>query len=180
MVELWCSVVFVGMVDGGRGAACFRQPMERCSRFDPWMPGRLGVGRSACGLFMVASLLLQRVCWCMVGLFVVGYFLLLPARSRPALNRVLRVKARASRRGLGLVLAGMSDTGFVVLRPGCSRRVVSVRRRRSRARAARRGLHGCPHWLGRLCARRVWVCGCRVVASVTRGQFCCRVVVCAA
>ena len=116
----------------------------------------------------------------MVGLFVAGSFLLLQALSRPGLNWVLRVKTRASWRGLGLVVAGMSDAGFVVLRLGCSRRVVFVRRRPSRTRSAWRGLRCCPHWFGRLCARRVCLCGCRVVASVTHGRFCCRGVVCAA
>ena len=56
MVESWCSVVLVGMAVGGRGAACCRQPMGRRSRFNPCMPGRLGVGRLACGLFIVGSL----------------------------------------------------------------------------------------------------------------------------
>ena len=78
----------------------------------------------------------------MVGLFVVGSFRLL-ALSRPGLNWVLRVKARASRRGLGLVVAGMSDAGFFLLRPGCSRRVVSVWSLRSRTQAACWGLRCC-------------------------------------
>ena len=41
---------------GGRGAACCDQPMGRRSLFDPCMPGWLGVGRLACGLFIVGSL----------------------------------------------------------------------------------------------------------------------------
>ena len=109
----------------------------------------------------------------MVGLFVVESFLLLPALSRPGLNSVLRVKARASCCGLGLVVAGMLDAGFLVLRPGCSRRVVFVRHRRSRTRAACWGLRCCPHWFGRLCVGPVWVCGSCVVTSITRGRFCC-------
>ena len=56
MVEWRCSVVLVGMVVGGRGAACRCQPMGRRSCFDPCMPGRLGAGRFACGLFIVGSL----------------------------------------------------------------------------------------------------------------------------
>ena len=68
MVKLRCSVVFVGMVVGARGAACGRLPMGRRSRFDPCMPGRLGVGQLACGMFMVTSLLLLRFGWCMVVL----------------------------------------------------------------------------------------------------------------
>ena len=56
MVELRCSVVFVGMVVGGHGAACCRQLIGRRSHFDPCMQGRLGVGRLACGLLIVGSL----------------------------------------------------------------------------------------------------------------------------
>ena len=116
----------------------------------------------------------------MVGLFVVGSFLLLPALSRLRLNWVLRVKARASRRGLGLVVAGMSDARTFVLRPGCSWRNVFVWRSCSRTRAACWGLRCCPHWRGRLCVRRVWACGCCVVASITRGRLRCCGVLCAA
>ena len=57
MVELWCAVVFVGMVVVGR-----RFPS------DPCMPGQFGVGRLACGLFMVTSWQLQWFCWCAVVL----------------------------------------------------------------------------------------------------------------
>ena len=56
MVESWCSVVLVGMKVSRRGAACCRQPMGRRSRFDPCMPGRLGVSWLVCGLFIVGSL----------------------------------------------------------------------------------------------------------------------------
>ena len=56
MVEPWCSVVLVGMAVGRRGTACCYQPMGRRSRFEPCMPGRLDVGRLACGLFIVWSL----------------------------------------------------------------------------------------------------------------------------
>ena len=76
MVELWCSVVFVGMVVGGRGASWCCQPVGRRSSFDACMPGQFGVGRLACGLFMVTSCPLQwfslvcgRVGRLMVGLF---------------------------------------------------------------------------------------------------------------
>ena len=48
--------MLVGIVVGGRGAAFCRQPMGRRSRFNHCMPGRLGVGRLACGLFIVGSL----------------------------------------------------------------------------------------------------------------------------
>ena len=191
MVELRCSVVSMGMVVGGRGAPCCRQPVGRRSRFDPCMPGGFDVGRLACGLFMVASLLLQRFGWCIVVLAALwsacsSLGLFCCCRRCRVLGSVGSFVRRSvqpvmvSRRGLGLVVASMSDAGFVVLRPGCSRRIMLVCRRRSRMRSAFRRLRCCPHWFGRLCARHVWVCGCRVVASVTRGRFCCRGVVCAA
>ena len=47
------TFLFVGMVVGGRGAPWCRQPVGRRSRFDPCTPGWFGVGRLACGLFMV-------------------------------------------------------------------------------------------------------------------------------
>ena len=181
----------VGIVVGGRGAPWCRKPVGRRFRFDPCMPGGFGVCRLACGLFMTAPLLPQRFGWCMVvlgalwsacsslGLFCccwrcrvlgsVGYFGRRPVQP-----------VTVSRRGLGLVVAVMSDAGFLVLRPGCSWRVVLVRRRRSSTRLACRGSRCCPHWFGRLCARLVWVCRCCVVASVTLGRFGCRGLVCAA
>ena len=55
MVESWPCGAFLGMVAGGRGASCCRRPMGRRSGFDPCMPGRLGVGWLACGLFIVES-----------------------------------------------------------------------------------------------------------------------------
>ena len=51
MVELRCSIVFVGMVVSGRRAPRYRHPVGRRSRFDPCTPGWFGVGRLACGLF---------------------------------------------------------------------------------------------------------------------------------
>ena len=186
MVELWCSVVFMGMAVGGCGAACW-PPHGTPFLFRTLHAWPVGcwpacVWSVYCRVLAAAAVWLVHGCVSrlMVGLFVVGSFLLLPALSRPWLNWVLRVKARASRRGLGLFSAGMSDAAFFVLRPGCSRRVVFVWRRGSRTRAACLGLRCCPHWFGRLCIRRVWVCGCCVVASITRGQFGCRGVVCAA
>ena len=55
---------------GGQRAwpPCFRQPVGRRSCFDPCMPGWFGVGRLACGLFMVMSWLLPWFCWCTVVL----------------------------------------------------------------------------------------------------------------
>ena len=100
----------------------------------------------------------------MVGLFVVWSFLLLRALSRFGLNWGIRVKARASRRGLGLVVAGISDAGFGVLRPGCSRRVVFVRRRRSRTWSACRGFTLLPSLIWpamRSSCMGVWLSCCR-------------------
>ena len=68
MAELRCSVVFVGMVADGGGAAGCRRPVRRRSRLDPCMPAYFGVGRLARGLFMVKLWLLQRFSWCMVVL----------------------------------------------------------------------------------------------------------------
>ena len=200
MVDLRCSVVSVSMVVGGPGAPWCRPPVGRPSRLDPCMPSQFGVGRLACGLFMVASLLPQRFGWCTVvlaavwsacsslGLFcccrhcrvlgcpvddvcTVGPFVRRPACAQPVM---------VSGCDLGLAVAGMSDAGFVVLRPACGRRVALVCRRCSRTWLACRGLRCWAHWFGRLCARRVWMCGCRVVPGVMHGRFCCRGVFCAA
>ena len=65
MAELRCAVVSVGMVIGGPGSPWRRQPVGRRSRIDPCMPGWFDVGRLACGLFMVASLLPQLFGWCL-------------------------------------------------------------------------------------------------------------------
>ena len=140
MVELQCSVVSVGMVVGGRGAPWCREPVGRRSRLDPCMPGWFGVGRLACGLFMVALLFLQRSGWCMVvslALWSVCSLLCLFCCCRRcrvlgcrvddvcSVGSLMRRPACAqpgvvSRCGPGLALAGMSDAGFVVLRPGCA------------------------------------------------------------
>ena len=65
MVELRCSVVFVGMVVDGPGSPWCRQPVGHCSLIDPCMPGWFDVSRLACGLFVVASWLPQLFGWCM-------------------------------------------------------------------------------------------------------------------
>ena len=65
MAELWCAVVSVDMVFGRPGSPWCRQPVGRRSRIDPCMPGWFDVGRLACGLFMVASLLPQLFGWCL-------------------------------------------------------------------------------------------------------------------
>ena len=66
MVELRCSVVFMGIVVGGRGAPRCRHPVGRRSRFDPCTPGWFGVGRLACGLFTVMWRLQLWCGWCAV------------------------------------------------------------------------------------------------------------------
>ena len=66
MVELWCSVVFVGMVVSGRGAPRCCHPVGCRSCFDPCTPGWFGVGRLACGLFTVMWRLQLRCGWCAV------------------------------------------------------------------------------------------------------------------
>ena len=76
MVESRCSVVSVGMVAGGRGAPRCRHPVGRLSRFNPCTPGWSGVGRLACGLFMVMWRLQLRCGWCAVvaaGSWSVGF-----------------------------------------------------------------------------------------------------------
>ena len=56
------------MVVGVRGSPRCRQPVGRRSPTDPCMSGHIGVGRRACGLFMVTSCPLQWFCWCAVVL----------------------------------------------------------------------------------------------------------------
>ena len=56
------------MVVGGRGAPRCRQPVGRCSCFDPCTPGWFGVGRLACGLFTVKWQLQLRCSRCAVVL----------------------------------------------------------------------------------------------------------------
>ena len=60
--------MFVGTVVGGRGSPLCRQPVGRRSRTGPYTFGQFGVGRRACGLFMVTSCPLQWFCWCAVVL----------------------------------------------------------------------------------------------------------------
>ena len=121
------------------------------------MPGRFRVGRFACGLFMVALLLLQQFGWCIVVLAAswsacssLGLFCCCQrCRVLGSVWSFVRSPPQpvlVSRRGLGLVVAGMSDAGFFVLQPGRSRRFVFVRRRRSRTRSTCGGLRCFPHW----------------------------------
>ena len=66
MVELRCSVVFVGMVVSGRGAPRCHHPVGRRSRFDLCTPGWFGVGLLVCGLSTVMWRLQLRCGWCVV------------------------------------------------------------------------------------------------------------------
>ena len=72
MVESRCSVPFLGMIVGGGGAPRCRQPVGRRFCCDPCMPGWLGVGRLACGLFTVKSRLQLR-CGCEAGSDPLGH-----------------------------------------------------------------------------------------------------------
>ena len=53
----------VGMVAGGRGAPRCCHLVGRRSRFNPCTPGWFGVGRLACGLFMITWRLQLRCGW---------------------------------------------------------------------------------------------------------------------
>ena len=94
--------------------------------------GCVGRRMSACsslGLFCCCEHC--RVLGCRVdALWAVGSFVRRPACAQPVM---------VSHCCLGLAVAGMSDAGFVVLRPGCGRHVALVRRRRSRTQTACRG-----------------------------------------
>ena len=68
MVESRCSVLFVGIVVGGRGAPGCGKAVGRLSRFDPCTPGWFAVGRLACGLFTVRLRLQLRCGWCAIVL----------------------------------------------------------------------------------------------------------------
>ena len=66
MVGSRCAVVFVRMVASGLGTPRCRKNVGHRSRFDPCTPGWFGVGRLACGLFMVMWRLQLRCGWCAV------------------------------------------------------------------------------------------------------------------
>ena len=204
MVQFRRCVVFVGMVVGGCGASWCRQPMGRRSSFDACMPRWFGVGRLACGLFIVRSFYLQQFGWYMVVLAVLwsacpSWCL---SRCSPR-QRSLMLSLLSSRLVPRFVMAGLSDMVVIVLRPGCARRVVMVRRCCSRQRSACPGLCGCSYGLGQSCLVavgrplhrlfpvgcdlswlvrlwRVCVWGCCVVASTMLGWLCWLAVVFAA
>ena len=145
MVELRRCVVSVGMVVGGRGAPWCRQPVGRRSRFDPCMPGWFGVGRLACCLFIVGSFALQQFGWYMVVLAALRSACSSRGLSRCSPCRHSRMLSLlSSRLVLRFVATGLSDVAVIVLRPGRARRVVFVRRRRSRNWSACLGLCGGP------------------------------------
>ena len=145
MVESRRCGAFVGMVPGGHGASWCRRPMGRRSRFDPSMPGWFGVGRLACGLFIVGSFFLQQF----------GWYLVVSAAlwsSRASWGQLRCSPCRCSRMLSWLsswlvwrfVVAGLSAVA-VVVRPGRAWRVLLVPRRRVCQWLARPGLCGGPY-----------------------------------
>ena len=150
MVQLRPCVVTVDMIVGRRGAQWCRQPMERCSRFDPCMPGWFGVGRLAWGLFIVGSLSLHQCGWYMVVLAALRSACSLWALSRRSpRRRSLMLSLLSSQLVLRFVAAGASDVAVIVLRPGRARRIVLGRRRPSHGWPACLGLCGGPYGPGR-------------------------------
>ena len=133
MVESRCSVLLVGMAVGGRGAACCRQPMGHCSRFNPCMPGRLGGGRLACGLFIVGSLSCSSL---------IGSWLCSPHRCSWTW---LSLSSRFVLRVAAACLSGAVD----VSRLGRARCVVLIRQRVPVVGPS--GLRGGPYGPGRPC-----------------------------
>ena len=118
------------------------------SHFNPCMPGRFGVGRLACGLFIVGLFFLQQFGWYPVLSAVLWSACASWGRLRcsPRLcSRMLSLLS--SRLVLRFVVAGLSDVA-VVVRPGCARRIVLVRRCRCRQWSARPGLCGGPYGPG--------------------------------
>ena len=133
MVELRRCVVSVGMVVGGRGAPWCCKPVGRRSRFHPCMPGWFGVGRLACGLFIVRSFSLQQFGWYMVVLAALQLACSLFVLSCCSRRRCSRMSSMSfSRLVLRFVAACLSDVAVIVLQRGCVRGVLLVRRRRSR------------------------------------------------
>ena len=133
------------MVACGRGASCCHRPMGCCSCFTPSMSGRFGVGRLACGLFIVGLFF----CSSLVG----------PRLCQPSHGRLVRrgVNCAAARARMLLLLssplvmrfvvAGLSDV-VVVLRSRCARRIVLVRDRCGSQWSARPGLCSGPYGPG--------------------------------
>ena len=149
MIESRRSGAFVGTVAGGRGASWCRQPMERRSLFDPCMPGWFGVGRLACGLFIVGSFFLQQFGWYPAVAAALwsagapwGRFPCSPRRCSRALSWL------SSRLVQRFVVSGPPGVA-VLVHPGRTRRVVLVRRRRGRQWSARSGFCGGAYGPGR-------------------------------
>ena len=132
LVDGRVTVLFPDMVAGGRGTSRRRQPDGRRSRFDPCMPGWLGVGRFACGLFTVNWRLQLRCGRCrgclgrlMVGWVCVGFVAPLPVVVSPnvvcaadtslsALASCVLVGPRAAQCGLS-ALVGRVRNGRVAV-----------------------------------------------------------------
>ena len=164
---------FVGMVVAGRGASWCRQPMGRRSRFDPCMPCWFGVGRLACGLFIVGSFFLQQFGWYPVVSAALWSAVAPWGRLRCSPRRCSRMLSWLSSRLVRrFVVAGLSDVA-VVVRPGRARRVVLVHRCRGRQWSARPelcgGLYG-PGWHA--------FCCCRLSPTLFVSRRACFVVVC--
>ena len=168
MVELRRCVAFLGMVVDGRRASWCRQPKGRRLPLGPCMPGWFGVGRLACGLFIVGSFSLQPFGWYMVVLAVLWSACSSWGPSRCGLRQRSRMLSFLSfELVLRFAVTGLSNVPVIVARPGCVRRVVLVCRRRSRQWSACPGLCGGPYGLGwpRLIAvgrplRRLFPVGC--------------------
>ena len=168
MVESRRCGAFVGMVAGGRGASWCRQPMGHRSRLDPCMPGRFGVRRLACGLFIIGLFFLQQfgrhpvvsaVFWSACASW--GRLRCSPRRCRRKWSLLLSPLV------LRFVVAGLSNVA-AVLRPWCARRVVLVCRSRGCQWSARPGLFCGPYGPGR---PRLFAVGCPLCHLFPVGCF---------
>ena len=140
---------FVGMVAGRRGASWCREPMKRRSRFNVCMPGWFGVGRLACGLFIIGSFLLQQFGWYPAVSAALWSAFASRGRMRCSPCRCSAVLSWLSSRLVRrFVVSGLWDVAVVVL-PGLARRVVLVHRCRGRQWPACPGMCGGLYGLGR-------------------------------
>ena len=169
MVESRRCAAFVGMVADKHGTSLCRQPTLCRSRFDPCMAGWFGVGRLACGLFIVWSFFLQQFGWYPAGSATLWSACAFRGRLRRTPRHCGRVLSWLSSRLLWrFVESGLSDVA-VMVRPGQARRVVLVRRRRYRQWLARPGL--CAGLFGPVRPRLVAV-GCPLRYLFPVGVFC--------
>ena len=118
--------------------------------FRPVHAWLFGVGRLACGLFIVGSFSLQQFGWYMVVLAALRPACSLWGLSRCSPRRRSQMLSLlSSRLVLRFVAAGLSDVAVIAFRPGCARRVVFVRRCFSCQWSACLGLCGAPYRLDR-------------------------------